>query len=46
MIADGAVAAEEKAGKNFYQPGYSTTYADSPQVSADLQTQCNFKRKV
>ena len=35
-----------KAGKNFYQPGYSTTYADSPQVSADLQTQCNFKRKV
>ena len=23
-----------------------TTYADSPQVSADLQTQCNFKRKV
>lgn len=42
----GTFEVKKKAGKNFYQPGYSTTYADSPQVSADLQTQCNFKRKV
>lgn len=42
----GTFEVKKKLERISINPATSTTYADSPQVSADLQTQCNLKRKV